>query len=318
MIAAMERIANCTAIQRAVAIWRRCELSITPWLGGFATVLTLAIIAWQLRAQDFGSLASYIPSNPWFWLALVAAILIEPLCDWLTLRRLLGLGTEAVLPLIRKQSLNDLIFGYLGDAYFMAWLQHRIEDGRRAFAIVCDLAAASSLANSAVTLVMLAVMWAPLRAIAGKGIDTWAGITMLAVILVPAVVLAWSRVRAGTSAGLGTILLFQILRTVAVAMCIALTWHFALPAVPVSAWLLLSAGRMIVSRIPIVPNKDLAFVACATLFAGAHPAVAPMIASVTFLMLTVQALFAVATYIGPPYSSHRETSALKDGQRQPG
>lgn len=310
MIAATNRIAGRTAMQRAATLWHHCDSSIAPWIGGAATVLTLAIIAWQLREQDLWSLASYIPVNPWFWLAIVAAILIEPLCDWLILRRLLNLGKETVLPLVRKQSLNDLIFGYLGDAYFMAWLRRRIGDGKRAFMIVCDIAAASSLANSIVTLAMLAVMWVPLRAIAGKGIDGWAGATILTIIFVPAIVLAWNRIRARTAAGLGTILLFQVLRTVAVAVCVALTWHFALPAVPISAWLLLSAGRMIVSRIPVVPNKDLAFVACVTLFAGPHHAVAPMIASVTFLTFTVQALLAVATYLVPASYPGREAQVI--------
>ncbi len=286
-------------MRRGAALWRRCEPIVAPWFGVVATAATIALIMRQLRGQDALSLVGAIPADPAFWLVCVAVVLTEPVCDWIALRRLERIGREAVVPLVRKQTLNDLFFGYVGDAYFLIWLRRRLGDPRRAFTIVCDLSVVSSLMNTIVTLALLVAMWAPLSAITSGYVGVRGGVGLLGIVLVPVAVLAWNRVRARSASGLVTIMLLQSLRTVAVGAGIALAWHLALPAVSLSAWMLLSAGRMIVSRIPVIPNKDLAFVACAGLFAGQRPEVVPMIASVTFLLLALQACFAIITFVGP-------------------
>lgn len=295
MTAMMQRATSSRVANQVVATWQRFEPVITPWTSGIATAVTLGVIAWELRDQNIWSLLSYIPADSRFWFAIIASILIAPFAEWAILRRVERIGREAMLPLIRKQSLNSLIFGYAGDAYFMAWLQKRMGSARRAFSLTCDLAVVSSLANSAATIVMLMMMWTSLSTLAGSLIDVWSVSTMILIILIPAAILAWNRAHAASMNGLGTIMLFQGARTVAVSVLIALTWHYALPAVPLSSWLLLMAGRMVVSRIPIVPNKELAFVACASIFAGGRSEVTPMIVSVSFLSLAIQAALVVIT-----------------------
>jgi len=299
MTTMVQRATSSRVANQIVATWQRFEPIIAPWTGGIATVVTLGVIAWELRDQNLLSLLSYIPADPRFWLAIIASILTAPFAEWAILRRLEGIGREAMLPLIRKQSLNSLIFGYAGDAYFMAWLQKRMGSARRAFSLTCDLAVVSSLANSAATVIMLMLMWTSLSTLAGSFIDLWSVSTMILIILIPAAILAWNRAHAGSMTGLGTIVLFQGLRTIVVSVLIALTWHYALPAVPLASWLLLMAGRMVVSRIPIVPNKELAFLACASLFAGPYDEVTPMIASTSFLTLAIQAVLMLMTQSVP-------------------
>jgi hypothetical protein len=50
-----------------------------------------------------------------------------------------------------------------------------------------------------------------------------------------------------------------MVRLAAGTLLIALAWHFALPGVTIGAWLILSATRLMVSRLPFIPNKDLVF-----------------------------------------------------------
>lgn len=45
-------------------------------------------------------------------------------------------------------------------------------------------------------------------------------------------------------------------------------WHIALPDVAMGWWLLLCAVRMVISRLPFIPNKDLAFAAAAVFVVG--------------------------------------------------
>ena len=48
----------------------------------------------------------------------------------------------------------------------------------------------------------------------------------------------------------------------------ALLWHLALPAVSLSWWLYLATLRMLVSRLPLIPNKDLVFAGVAVFTLG--------------------------------------------------
>jgi hypothetical protein len=54
-------------------------------------------------------------------------------------------------------------------------------------------------------------------------------------------------------------------------------------------WLVLSAGRLLVSRLPLIPNKDLLFASFAVLLIGQDQALSEMIAFSAALTLAVHA-----------------------------
>ena len=60
-----------------------------------------------------------------------------------------------------------------------------------------------------------------------------------------------------------------------------------LPGVPVGMWLFLAAGRLLVSRLPLVPNKDLLFANAAILLIGQDQALSELIAFTAALTLVV-------------------------------
>jgi len=45
-------------------------------------------------------------------------------------------------------------------------------------------------------------------------------------------------------------------------------WHLVLPQVPLHLWFVLSTLRMLVSRLPLVPNKDVIFAGIAVFVIG--------------------------------------------------
>jgi hypothetical protein len=86
---------------------------------------------------------------------------------------------------------------------------------------------------------------------------------------------------------------------------LALMWHFALPAVPLGLWLLLAATRLLVSRLPLVPNKDLLFANLAIVLIGQGDAVSRLVAFTAALTLLVHVallaamgLYALAARLG--------------------
>ena len=82
-------------------------------------------------------------------------------------------------------------------------------------------------------------------------------------------------------------------RLVAGSVLIALAWHWALPGVPVAMWLLLAAARLLVSRLPLLPNKDLIFANVAILLIGRGDALASLIALTAALILLVHVVLIV-------------------------
>ena len=77
------------------------------------------------------------------------------------------------------------------------------------------------------------------------------------------------------------------LRLLAGSVLIALTWHFALPDVSIGMWLFLAAGRLLVSRLPLVPNKDLLFANFAIILIGQDRALSELVAFTAALTLLV-------------------------------
>ncbi|MCE7796373.1 hypothetical protein LWE61_07335 [Sphingobium sufflavum] len=284
--------------RRAFARLHAMQSVIVLILGVGGTLLALGLVVHELWDRELTPLVALARSGMAFWAAFIAMLLIEPVCDYAILRRLLGTGAETLAPLVRKQSLNALLFGYAGDTYFLTWLQKRTGDARAAFALVCDMTIGSALVNNLATLVMLVVMWRPVTALAGGRIDGWTLAVAVALVGVP-ILLIGVRRRALPSEGLPTILAFQTLRTVLATVLAAATWHFALPSVPMLSWLLLLTGRMIVSRLPIIPNKDLAFAGIVAIMLGPNEQVVPVIAGVALMTLVAQAvMIAVAALPG--------------------
>ncbi|HEX7873730.1 MAG TPA: hypothetical protein VF475_12505 [Sphingobium sp.] len=276
-------------LRRCRAGLQRAQGPIAAGLGVALSLAALAVVIAELRDQGMAPLRMLAQAGPAFWILFIAGLLVEPVTEYAILRRLIGAERDVFPPLVRKQALNNLLFGYAGDTYLAAWLRQHIGDTRKAFATVCDLAIVSALVNNIATIILLILVWQPIQTLAGARFDGWTMAVAAALVAIPITLIAWRRVRT-PDGRMGTILAFQTGRTIIATALVALTWHFALPDVSLLSWALLMAGRMVVSRLPIVPNKDLAFAGIVALFAGADSRIAPMIAGIALLSLIAQGL----------------------------
>ncbi len=82
-------------------------------------------------------------------------------------------------------------------------------------------------------------------------------------------------------------------------MFLALAWHFARPAVSIRRWMFPSAGRLLISSLPLLPNKDLLFANFAILFVGQKETLSGLIA------LTAAAVVLVHVILIDAFSLHR-------------
>lgn len=261
-------------------------------------ILSIAVLAAVIQASgrvELARLPDMIPSSPLFWAVFVASYLVTPASEWLIFRRLWGIPASGMLPLLRKKIYNELLLGYLGEAYFYAWARRRVTLSAAPFGAVKDVAILSAMVGNAVTLVLLAVML-PILGSAPLGIDPRLLTTSLAIILaICAATMIWRRrVFTLPRADLAMITRMHLARIVLSTGLSALTWHLVLPAVGLSWWFLLATLRMLVSRLPLVPNKDLLFAGITVVVLGQQREIGALMALMAGLILATHLLLGSA------------------------
>lgn len=257
-------------------------------LGGLLTAAMVAGVAHELFKAGLDGLGRTVPANPLFYLAFAIFYLLPPLCDYAIFRKLWGIPLDGLVALITKRIANDALFGYSGDAYFYAWARQRTETVSAPFGAVKDSAILSAIAGNAVTLGLTAIAL-PL----GRRLLTpvqfselgWSSIVIVGMSL-PWLIFS-RRVFSLPRPALWGVFAVHCLRLVAGSAALAVAWHLAMPDAALATWLLLVAGRLLVSRLPVVPNKDLLFANLAIALIGRGDAVSDLIAFTAALVLLV-------------------------------
>lgn len=230
------------------------------WFGPAASVALAIFLVVQLRGENPRAFLGVLEKGQGFWALFVLLYLVQPLADLAIFRRVLGIPWSGFGVLLRKAVLNEVVFGYSGDAYFYAWLKAR--GGRMAapFAAMRDVNLLSALAGNVATLVMIGLSALVLHS---GHFSRFFGATLWAV----AGVLGMSLVLGGLSAklvslsrrDLAFVAMAHGLRLSAYIGLTILLWRLAAPWTPVEVWVALMALRLLISRLPFASNKDLLF-----------------------------------------------------------
>lgn len=238
----------------------------------FSIILSLAVVAavfHELGGLDLRNLIAMVPATPGFWVVFALSYLVTPASEWLIFRRLWGIPGSGMLALLRKKVYNELLLGYLGEAYFYTWARRRVALGATPFGAVKDVAILSAMTGNGVTMALLAVM-VPVMGTTRLGLDSRMMTLSLGVLLVvsAAALLLRRRVFSLPQADLVMITQIHFGRIALTTLFNALLWHLVLPEVQLSWWLFLATLRLLVSRLPLIPNKDLLFAGVAVLALG--------------------------------------------------
>lgn len=264
-------------------------------LAGALTLLMVAGLARELFGEGLAALGATVPERPAFYIAFALLYMSPPTFDWLIFRRLWGLPLAGLAALVKKRIANEVVFGYSGEAYFYAWARARLKMVTAPFGAVKDVSILSAIAGNAITLGMVAVAL-PF----GKGLltptqfNTLAGSVAVTIAMSLPFLIFSRRVFSLDRASLWWIFRVHCLRLLFGSTMIALAWHFAMPDVSIGMWLFLAAGRLLVSRLPLVPNKDLLFANFAILLIGQGEALSELVAFTAALTLLAHILLIAA------------------------
>jgi hypothetical protein len=256
------------------------------WLGGvLGAGMALAIVL-QLRGATDTVLTTMARLPLLVWPALLLLYLSQPLSDLMIYRRLWSLPPGGLEALLRKNVINEVVLGYGGDAYFYVWARREADTAVAPFAAIKDAGIVSALLGNVLTLILAAISMTQLREldfIRQVGPALWSGGIPLAISI--GVLLFGCRVFSLRLTQLVYIGAVSCLRLTAWTGLTILIWRAALPQSPPSIWIVLLAIRCLVSRIPLISNKDLVFGNLVLLLLGAQSPIAVLLAALALVML---------------------------------
>lgn len=255
----------------------------------FSALVSLAVLiaaTYQIRGFDLERVAGTIPSGLGFWAVFAAWYLTGPASEWVIYRKLWRIPAAGAAALLRKMVTNELLLGYLGEAQFYAWARSHMNMRAAPFGAIKDVTILSALTGNIATLLLLATVL-PLLLSGALGMGMQTTLIALAVVLVSsfAVLLLRHKLFSLPASDLRFIALVHGLRIVGKVGLGAWLWHLALPHVELSQWLVLSTLRMLVSRLPLVPNKDVAFAALGIILLGHDAQLASLMAMIGGLVI---------------------------------
>jgi hypothetical protein len=264
----------------------RTERGWAWWLGTVITLAVLAAALLQLAQVDLTRVTAMVPASPAFWLVFALSYFVGPLGDFVIFRRLWQIPADGFLALLRKLIGNELITGYVGDLYLYTWARQRTSMVAAPFGAVKDVAILSAMAANVVTLALMLLAY-PLLGQLRLGIDPQALVASVATMLVISTIILLFRKKLFSlpASDLWYVTAVQLLRVVASLILTGWCWALALPTEGLQMWVLLSAMRMLLSRLPFLPNKDVVFAALAVFMIGQDAEVGALMTMMASLLL---------------------------------
>lgn len=255
------------------------------WVGPLVSVGIITAVLLSVRGLKVAGIAALLPRNPVFWILFAIAYLALPTSEWIIYRRLWGVPRGALLALLRKLVCNEMLFGYSGEFYFYAWARQSSGVERPQLAIK-DVSILSAMTGVSVALLCGLVAYATLggAALGPYARQLYASAAFVLTISLAAVFFR-RRVFSLPAADRRFIGMVHATRLTLVSLLTALMWHMVLPDVALRWWLLLVALQLVVSRLPLVTNKDFIFAGIAIVALGRQVRLAELLTMMAALMV---------------------------------
>jgi len=262
-------------------------------IAGLLTGAMIVGLARQLLGSGLAGLTHAVPTNPLYYVAFILLYFSPPVGDFVIFRRLWKVPFDGFVALVKKRIANDVVFGYSGDAYFYAWARQNAQLVAAPFGAVKDVTILSAMAGNAMTLLLTAIALPFAYKVLPPHYTHGLVIGIPVVIAMCLPFLLFSRRVFSLERGmLWWIFAVHCLRLLAGCLLIAIAWHCALPGVGIGAWLILSASRMLVGRLPFIPNKELVFATVAIGVLGENNQLSSVMAFTAALTLVFHVILA--------------------------
>ena len=261
--------------------------------GPLFSIGILAAVIWRLQQLDLGGIWAHLPTSPGFWLLFPFYYFSLSIADWVIFRKLWRIPAAGIAALLRKRLSNDLLIGYSGELYFYTWARRRADLSAAPFGAIKDVAILSAIVGNVVTLILFALAY-PVLGRANLGIQPHVALLSVIIVVGPSLIalLLRGHLFSMPAAEARFAIAVHFLRHIATITLTILLWHFALPDLPLRWWMTLAALQILVSRLPLVPNKDVVFAGICVLLIGSDTRVVELTAQIASLVLVSHMLVA--------------------------
>ncbi|MEO0063509.1 MAG: hypothetical protein RLZZ08_2069 [Pseudomonadota bacterium] len=274
---------------------RKIRLGLGSFLSTLLSVIVVGAAIYHARDLDFTMILRMVPASPLFWVLFAINYLIVPISDWFIFRRVWGVGANAFAALVRKLICNELLVGYLGEVYFYSWARQNLKFVNAPFGAVKDVAVLSAIAGNLSTLVFLAIAFPFARLLPLDGHANAIGWSLAFVMGTSLAVMFMRRsIFSLERHELKMVFAVHVVRILALTVTSAALWHVVMPDVELGWWLLLVTIRLLISRLPFVPNKDVVFAGIAVVMLGSEVKLAALMAMMAGLMLATHVLVGIS------------------------
>lgn len=280
------------------------------WLGRGVTAAILAIVAWRLSEIGWRDVLGKVPETPWFYLIYALSFATLPVSERLIFATIWPAAPRATFAaLVRKRALNNMVVSYSGDLFFFLWVRRHLGlPERRVLAGIKDSSVLSAIASGLLNAGLAAAFFLSGsagvidRVLAGHRASLWAALAGVA-LLVPVFLrfrrrILWIDGRQATR-----VFAIHVARNLIVLLLQLAQWAAVLPQVPVQTWLLFLTVQMLVSNLPLLPNRDFLFLAVGVGLVGAtavdEAALAAMLVVMTCLKQATNLAALVVTSVLP-------------------
>lgn len=252
--------------------------------------LAVAVFAW--RQMPMSGVSILLRASASVWCAALAYVLVHPLADLVIFRRLWGKRTGMLGVLTRRFISNELMFSYSGDVYLYAWARRQRVDAP--LHAIKDVSVLSALVGNAVTIGLIASF------ALGPGLPTLGlgaahiGLSV-ALVIVPSVAMIGFRRRLFKMSSRNVLFVggVHFVRAVAMLALLLPLWLAAAPTLGWSTCLLFLTIRQLISRVPLMPGKDMLFAGSIALIGKAGAAATIAATTGAFGIAATEALLVI-------------------------
>ena len=269
------------------------------WATPALSVAILAVVIWQFTKLDLSQVLAVVPRDPLFWIVLLVIYFVPVATDFAIFRKLWRIPAEGFIALTRKAVSNELLFGYLGEVYFYSWARKKLDMATSPFGAVKDVAILSALVGNACTLAMMAVAY-PLVGRLNLNLATETLLLSVAIVIFISMlaIIFGRRLFSLPKAELWMISWWHFVRIAVTTVLTAVAWSVALPQVALGWWVLLSTMRLLLSRLPLVANKDVLFAGIAVFLVGHDAEISALMALMASIVLVMHLVVGAGLAIG--------------------
>jgi hypothetical protein len=275
--------------------WGKLGITLLRW--GIPLAL-LAIIGRRLSQLGWGEIWIARPANPGFYVLLALQFFLQPFGDYFVYRNLWGgANTPPMKVIFKKRLMNTFMLDYSGEAFFYFWAQSKLKLSR---GMLVHGIKDSNLLSGGAGLVMVYVM--VLLLLASGGLKIPAGLSQngwlyvlagtVPLILCLLLVLGRKKLTALSSGQIATTFGIHFARSASVLAVEFGLWELSGALPSAVACLQFVALRLVVTRLPLVPNKDLIFVGAGIAAAGVTKLAVTPVATVLVILAAADLILA--------------------------